>query len=667
MKTTTMTNAAARRAAAALVLTCAGTAAGFASGGAAKGGKAPVVLTITGVPAEIEGKTVEVTLRGSGLGVGDSIKGLYINPDSASYNYTSLMTVSGGQLMFPLYTDGSSNKIVGFTGRQINSFNLVIEEYSGSTRVGYVLAEFDKKLDSSGGQAVARWSDAVIRDGGHFSPRTEAASSPGTAPVPPSAADVVPVQAAVPEPAVTPVVPADRDFEFKDGTITKYVGWDTAIIIPAAIGGVPVRTIGREAFKGADLVSAAIPDGVVEIGVSAFTNNKLRQADIPGSVRVIKEGAFSNNQLTEVSIFQGVTAIEKGAFRDNKITKLTIPGTVRTIGESAFANNLLTDIVIPEGVAVIEGYVFFGNRGVRRLTLPGSIRGVAALFEADVFHDYRPPMVVLGEKMGGGSYGVEAALGTAIFYNYIANDRKAGTYTSDMRCEGKTEGDFTYYETQYGAVLTMWTGGNRLRIPERIGGIPVKAIGINHRYSNPRFAYASIDNLLIPEGITYIGDRAFCAEGTASRNNFAQLAIPPTVTYIGDSAFRGGILTQLVIPGAVTYLGKNAFSGNAITSLAISDGVACIEDEAFLNNKLTRLTLPASVAYLGASVAAFVSTGSDSLNMRLYPSGFSLVIGAGVGTGNDSFGDFYTRNGKQAGRYTTDERSRFQSWSYRPE
>jgi hypothetical protein len=147
------------------------------------------------------------------------------------------------------------------------------------------------------------------------------------------------------------------------------------------------------------------------------------------------------------------------------------------------------------------------------------------------------------------------------------------------------------------------------------------------------------------------------------RNNFTQLTIPSTVTYIGASAFNGGSLTQLVIPGSVKHIDKNAFSGNNITSLTISDGVACIGDEAFLNNNLTQLILPDSATYIGNSVAAYVSGGTDTYNMRLYRSGFYLIIAAGADTGDDSFGNFYRQNGKKAGRYTPGGRWN-QDWSY---
>jgi hypothetical protein len=447
---------------------------------------------------------------------------------------------------------------------------------------------------------------------------------------------------------------ADSDYEFDaEGTITKYVGWDTELVIPGTINGKAVRTIGKEAFKGAGLTSVTIPEGVVEIGISAFQDNQLSQVIISGTVRVIKAGAFAYNQLTELVIPEGVTAIENaileyhylrgwyqsgsiGPFRNNKLTKVTIPGTVKTIGGGTFANNQLTEVIIPEGVTAIGKDAFVGNN-LKSLTLPASICNIDNIDSKGKV----PAVVILADKMGGSSYGLHATLGNNVFFNYIANDRKPGTYTPNMTCVKKTEGDFTYYETQYGAVLTEWDGGgNRLRIPQEIGGMAVKAIGINYRYSNPRFAYSALDNIFIPEGITYIGDSAFTS------NKFTQLTIPKTVTYIGNSAF------------SATQYQNTSFSGGVLTQLTIPESVTYIGDLAFYGNKLTQLTTPASIRYVGTN--AFAVGYADRIDGgRYYASQFTFIIGANVETGDDSFGLFYKRNGKKAGRYTLNN-----GWSY---
>jgi hypothetical protein len=431
MKTATMTKLMAFRKSAMLILNCAIAAVFFISCASAQGSGDPMTLTITGIPVEFEGKSIEVTLRGSGLGFGDTIKGLYINPYPD--HYTSRMTVTNGQLMFSLYTDGSFNKIVGYTGRRINSFHLTINEYKGSMQVRQVLAAFDKNLNLDTGPAVARWSDAVIKyDGGVPTPRTAEAPGP--------TADMVPVQAQVPDTPDPPVT--EDDFEIKQNaqggiTITRYTGKAKNVTIPATISGLPVTEIGNGAFQGLELTAITIPNGVtaigdrafgseflpsgirknnfqdlvvpdsvIRIGKSAFENCSIRTINLGNGLQYIGGNAFNGNAIDELTISDSVieigdsTTVGSGtfagcgiktlnlgksivkiganAFNSNNLTEITLPASLRTIGRGAFSNNQLTALVIPNGVIYIESGQFvnltpFAGNPIASLTIPPSL------------------------------------------------------------------------------------------------------------------------------------------------------------------------------------------------------------------------------------------------------------------------------------------------------
>ena len=95
----------------------------------------------------------------------------------------------------------------------------------------------------------------------------------------------------------------------EDGTgvvITKYIGFDTELVIPGSIGGKPVRVIGDSAFENAELTKVTIPAGVTAIGSYAFKQNKLTAITIPSGVTSIGDQAFADNQLTELLIPEGV-------------------------------------------------------------------------------------------------------------------------------------------------------------------------------------------------------------------------------------------------------------------------------------------------------------------------------------------------------------------------
>lgn len=66
------------------------------------------------------------------------------------------------------------------------------------------------------------------------------------------------------------------DFKFSNGTIQKYIGTDPTVVIPSAIDGKPVTTIGNYAFNDCTTLEVVeIPTSVTSIGNYAFRNCSL--------------------------------------------------------------------------------------------------------------------------------------------------------------------------------------------------------------------------------------------------------------------------------------------------------------------------------------------------------------------------------------------------------
>ena len=88
----------------------------------------------------------------------------------------------------------------------------------------------------------------------------------------------------------------------------------------------------------------------------------------------------------------------------------------------------------------------------------------------------------------------------------------------------------------------------------------------------------SVAGIVIPDGVTSIGDYAFVGCIFVTR-----FVIPNSVTSIGDHAFEDCFsLTGIVIPDGVTSIGNEAFWGcTSLSSLVIPDGVTSIGDYAF--------------------------------------------------------------------------------------
>lgn len=221
------------------------------------------------------------------------------------------------------------------------------------------------------------------------------------------------------------------DFNLTTGTITKYNGTDTVVVIPSKINGVTVTTIGTDAFLGLNITSVTIPDSVTEIGANAFagcTNltsvnykgdwSKLTiQSGNPAVQDAANEQLFDfkftpdntavivtryNGTAADVTIpshYKGkpVTMIDHAAFHDSAVTSVTIPDSVTSIPDDAFAFcSQLTNISIPNSVTFIGFSAFNSCTSLKSITLPSSLSTIqsSAFFNCGNLETIRIPVSV---------------------------------------------------------------------------------------------------------------------------------------------------------------------------------------------------------------------------------------------------------------------------------
>lgn len=206
------------------------------------------------------------------------------------------------------------------------------------------------------------------------------------------------------------------DFNLTTGTITKYNGTDTVVVIPSKINGVTVTTIGTDAFLGLNITSVTIPASVTEIGSNAFAGcTNLTSVNYAGdwSKLTIQSGnpavedaanaqlfdfAFTPDNTAVIVIrykgtaadvtipsrYKGkpVTMIDHAAFYNSAVTSVTIPDSVTSIPDSAFGFcSQLTNISIPNSVTYIGFSAFNSCTSLKSITLPSSLSFISgALF-----------------------------------------------------------------------------------------------------------------------------------------------------------------------------------------------------------------------------------------------------------------------------------------------
>jgi hypothetical protein len=173
-----------------------------------------------------------------------------------------------------------------------------------------------------------------------------------------------------------PAAQAQFTYTITNGTITitGYTGSGGAVTIPGTIDGLPVTTIGEEAFNGTSISSVTIPASLTNIADEAFEDCVFLNAfsvDLSNPAYTSPGGIlFDKKQTTLVqypphktgtayTIPSTVIVVGDGAFAESDyLTSVTLPSGLTSIGGAAFFFTALTTITIPSGVTNIGDYAF---------------------------------------------------------------------------------------------------------------------------------------------------------------------------------------------------------------------------------------------------------------------------------------------------------------------
>ena len=360
--------------------------------------------------------------------------------------------------------------------------------------------------------------------------------------------------------------------------ITETTQKSGAVIIPSEIDGCRVTDIGNGVFWGCSaLTRITLPDGVTRIGDSAFNGcSGLTSVTIPNSVLSIGAGAFSGcSGLTSITLpFVGSKRGNTGSadslfgyifgsssysggekvnqnYNSLSYKKYYIPLSLKTvnvtdetmIGYGAFYGcSGLTSVTIPNSVTSIGVNAFSGCRGLSDILLPNSVMNIGDEAFAGCANLERMTLPFIGSRRGDNT-------GAAAVFGYTFGDEEF---------QGGTKAVFTYLTGSGTATakLNRW-------LPRAL-----KSVTITDETLVARGAFdqcSSLTNIVLNEGITYIGEFAFC------NNSFESINIPNSVSQIDKNAFSGcGSLTSVAIPNSVMSIEEGAFSGcGGLTSITI--------------------------------------------------------------------------------------------------
>ncbi len=190
--------------------------------------------------------------------------------------------------------------------------------------------------------------------------------------------------------------------------------------------------------------------------------------------------------------------------------------------------------------------------------------------------------------------GVVIGLGSIFFLEIASIDAMSLRFVSYAK-----ENEEVFSDVEWNGVNTIYTGDEMILSGERKGDFEIDENGVLKKY------YGDGGDVVIPEGVTEIGDSAFQNdECIGSLDGLTSVTIPEGVTTIGNSAFYWcGGLTSITIPEGVTTIGNFAFYGcRGLTSITIPEGVTTIKKGTFeYCSGLTSVIIPEGVTEIEAS------------------------------------------------------------------
>lgn len=225
-----------------------------------------------------------------------------------------------------------------------------------------------------------------------------------------------------------------------------------------------------------------------------------------------------NTTLKEVILPEGLISIEEAAFANcTALEKLNVPSTVNTLGRWILENTKVTSFTIPQGVTEIPASCFYGS-AITTINIPPSVKTIGNW----AFQDAKLTEVVIPSSV------------TSI-----------GKWT--FRCDNDNP-----------TLQSVIIEANITEIPEGCFYLQTK-----------------LTSLSLPEGITAIGDDAFCGCKISS------LTLPSSLKTIGARAFSNNGITQLTIPNKVESIGNAAFAHNSIDHIDFPSTLVSLHATAF--------------------------------------------------------------------------------------
>lgn len=436
---------------------------------------------------------------------------------------------------------------------------------------------------------------------------------------------------------------SDFDFDASSGTIKKYNGTATDVVIPEKINGKSVTTIGKQAFGMKKLTSVVIPEGVETIGQGAFINNLLTTIKLPSTVKKIDTMAFAvNNNLSKVELNEGLEFIGQRAFmKDSSLTgEITIPSTVKTVMTSAFDKSGVTGLLLKgdKDSNAVNLHSGLNGETIEYVKSESPFKKIKINFnslgkaEADKYLDLGKVEVNVNSKEELLTW-LNDNIDADFVANYVNKADMSGLKDKEVELEKIWNLDKFDKTKEFEVTASI----DKEKVPEfePIEGYTPPSVKnsatnlmikltVKHgeseqpeqptteKWSQEDFTYGEFKYKgRMEEESHRFGITGFSEKGKAKLAKNPDLVIPKEVTIDGEvkqvegikeNSFENLKINSVTFPKTdVEFIIKDsAFQNSGITKVTFEEGLKSVESRAFKDNKLTEVSIPSTVWKTGS-------------------------------------------------------------------
>lgn len=375
--------------------------------------------------------------------------------------------------------------------------------------------------------------------------------------------------------------------------------------LQSAVIGEGTKVIDETFSSCKKLEKVTLPSTLTSVGEHTFLRTALQEVTLPSGLQYIGAWAFAYTKLKSVVLPEGLARIATCAFSDSSLEgRLTLPESVTYLGYSAFSNTALTELVIPSDKTEVTA-------------IPAStwtrIYAHASVWEKNEYAGASRASVISFEELPFDFFAQPTYTEASVTYTTTGGKAYVISCTA--------AGDFTLPDTLGGCPVTdllpcAFSGNDdiqRLTLPDTIENIGRKC-----------FVDCGLTLDRLPSGLKSVGEFAFASEtekktsrneikdctiadgvesiplGAFEHAKLGKISLPDGLEYIGERAFNSIGATEIVFRGSVKRIGSNAMANLAAKEIVLPEGLETIDGYAFnATAKLEKIVFPSTLTTLG--------------------------------------------------------------------